>query len=115
MWLRVRGSVAGGWFPQRHCCRPGAVAVRDRARPARARTAPSIPVSPDREGWFLFNASADIRTQFEAFPGLHPGEGRVTPLQAVLLTDAEIDHTLGLLLLREGRGIRLHATPATHT
>jgi pyrroloquinoline quinone biosynthesis protein B len=45
---------------------------------------------------------------------MHPGDGRVTPLEAVLLTDAEIDHTLGLLLLREGRGIQLHATAATH-
>jgi pyrroloquinoline quinone biosynthesis protein B len=30
----------------------------------------------------------------------------------VLLTDAELDHTLGLLLLREGRGLELHATEA---
>jgi pyrroloquinoline quinone biosynthesis protein B len=45
---------------------------------------------------------------------MRPRDGRVTPLEAVLLTDAEIDHTLGLLLLREGRGIQLHATAATH-
>jgi pyrroloquinoline quinone biosynthesis protein B len=32
----------------------------------------------------------------------------------VLLTDAELDHTLGLLLLREGRALELHATPAVH-
>jgi pyrroloquinoline quinone biosynthesis protein B len=31
----------------------------------------------------------------------------------VLLTDAELDHTLGLLLLREGRGITVHATAPT--
>ncbi|WP_308252973.1 hypothetical protein [Pseudonocardia sp. ICBG601] len=31
----------------------------------------------------------------------------------MLLTDAEIDHTLGLVLLREGRGVSLHATAAT--
>jgi pyrroloquinoline quinone biosynthesis protein B len=37
----------------------------------------------------------------------------VVPLQAVLLTDAELDHTLGLLLLREGRSMVLHATEAT--
>jgi len=90
-------------------------AVREGTRPARARTQSSIAVSPDRERWFLFNASPDIRAQFEAFPGLHPGADRTTPLQAVLLTDAEIDHTLGLLLLREGRGIRLHATEATYS
>src|SRR5207344_3360272 len=41
-------------------------------------------------------------------------EGRATPLRAVLLTDAELDHTLGLLLLREARSLELHATPAVH-
>jgi pyrroloquinoline quinone biosynthesis protein B len=114
MWLRVLGSAAGGGYPQWNCGCPTCHAVRDGSRPARARTQSSIAVSPDRRRWFLFNASPDIRTQFEAFPGMHPGDGRATPLQAVLLTDAEIDHTLGLLLLREGRGIQLHATAATH-
>jgi len=114
MWLRVLGSAAGGGYPQWNCSCPTCRAVRDGTRPARARTQSSIAVSPDRERWFLFNASPDLRAQFEAFPGLHPGEDRATPLQAVLLTDAEIDHTLGLLLLREGRGIRLHATEATY-
>ena len=35
-------------------------------------------------------------------------------LQAVLLTDAELDHTLGLLLMREGRGLEVHATESVH-
>jgi pyrroloquinoline quinone biosynthesis protein B len=114
MWLRVLGSAAGGGYPQWNCRCPTCGAVRDGSRPARARTQSSIAASPDGRRWFLFNASPDIRTQFEAFPGMHPGDGRVTPLEAVLLTDGEIDHTLGLLLLREGRGIQLHATAATH-
>jgi pyrroloquinoline quinone biosynthesis protein B len=114
MWLRVLGSAAGGGYPQWNCGCPTCGAVRDGSRPARARTQSSIAASPDRRRWFLFNASPDIRAQFEAFPGMHPGDGRATPLEAVLLTDAEIDHTLGLLLLREGRGIQLHATAATH-
>jgi pyrroloquinoline quinone biosynthesis protein B len=67
-------------------------------------------VSADRHRWFLLNASPDVRTQIEAFPALHPRSGRATPLDAVLLTDAELDHTLGLLLLREGRGVDVHAT-----
>jgi pyrroloquinoline quinone biosynthesis protein B len=33
----------------------------------------------------------------------------------VLLTDAELDHTLGLLLLREARQLTLYATPAVRT
>ncbi len=114
MWLRVLGSAAGGGYPQWNCRCPPCRAIRDGTRPARARTQSSIAVSPDRERWFLLNASPDIRAQFEAFPGLHPGPDRATPLEAVLLTDAELDHTLGLLLLREGRGIRLHTTEATY-
>lgn len=114
MWLRVLGSAAGGGYPQWNCSCPTCRAVREGTRPARARTQSSIAVSPDRERWFVFNASPDIRAQFETFPGLHPGDDRTTPLAAVLLTDAELDHTLGLLLLREGREVRLHATEATY-
>jgi pyrroloquinoline quinone biosynthesis protein B len=78
------------------------------------RTQSSVAVCTDRRSWFLLNASPDVRTQIEAFPALHPHGGRATPLQAVLLTDAELDHTLGLLLLREAGALRLHATPAVH-
>jgi pyrroloquinoline quinone biosynthesis protein B len=50
----------------------------------------------------LFNASPDIRAQLEAFPTLQPGRAiRDTAIRAILLVDAQIDHTTGLLLLRE--------------
>jgi pyrroloquinoline quinone biosynthesis protein B len=116
VWVRVLGSAAGGGFPQWNCACPVCCAVRDGSRPARPRTQSSIAVSPDERRWFLFNASPDIRAQIEGFPPLGPSAdlrgGRKVPLQAVLLTDAELDHTLGLLLLREGRGLELHATEA---
>jgi pyrroloquinoline quinone biosynthesis protein B len=92
--------------------------VRDGSRPARSRTQSSIAVSADYQRWFLFNPSPDIHAQIESFAALHPrggpggGVSRVVPLQAVLLTDAELDHTLGLLLLREGGGLEVHATAA---
>ncbi len=114
MWLRVLGSAAGGGFPQWNCACPGCRAVREGSRPCRPRTQSSVAVSADRRRWFLLNASPDVRTQIESFPAMHPRGDRATPLEAVLLTDAELDHTLGLLLLREGRGIQLHATAATH-
>jgi pyrroloquinoline quinone biosynthesis protein B len=117
MWVRVLGSAAGGGFPQWNCACPGCRAVRDGTRPARPRTQSSIAVSADAGRWFLFNASPDVRAQIESFTPLHPcresegGRGsRSVPLRAVLLTDAELDHTLGLLLLREGHGLELHAT-----
>jgi pyrroloquinoline quinone biosynthesis protein B len=113
MWVRVLGSAAGGGFPQWNCACPSCRAVRDGSRPARPRTQCSVAVSSDHRRWFLLNASPDVRAQLESFPALHPAEGRAVPLQAVLLTDAELDHTLGLLLLREARGLVLYATEAT--
>jgi len=72
-------------------------------------------VSADRRRWYLLNASPDVQRQIEAFPDLHPRAERGTPLDAVLLTDAELDHTLGLLLLREGRGVDVHGTEAVRS
>ncbi|HKT00886.1 MAG TPA: pyrroloquinoline quinone biosynthesis protein PqqB [Rugosimonospora sp.] len=114
MWLRVLGSAAGGGYPQWNCACPNCRAVREGSRPCQPRTQSSIAVSADRLSWFLLNASPDLRTQLEAFPALHPRGRRTTPVSRVLLTDAEIDHTLGLLLLREGPGVELHATAAVY-
>lgn len=114
MHVRVLGSAAGGGFPQWNCTCPPCRAVRTGSRPCVARSQSSIAVSADRDQWFLLNASPDIQAQIEAFPDLHPDDGRVVRLQAVLLTDAELDHTLGLLLMREGRGLTVHATASVH-
>jgi len=114
VWVRVLGSAAGGGFPQWNCTCPPCRAVRTGSRPAVARSQSSIAVSADRQQWFLFNASPDIQSQIESFPDLHPDDGRVIRVQAVLLTDAELDHTLGLLLMREGRGLEVHATESVH-
>lgn len=113
MWVRVLGAGAGGGSPQWNCSCPTCRAVRDGSRPARPRTQSSIAVSVDRDSWFLVNASPDVRAQIEAFAALHPRDDRRTPIRAVLLTDAELDHTMGLLLLREGRGVTVHATAPT--
>jgi pyrroloquinoline quinone biosynthesis protein B len=88
--------------------------VRDGSRPCRSRTQSSVAVSADYQRWFLLNASPDIRAQIESFPALQPGGVRHSPLQAVLLTDAELDHTLGLLLLREAGDLEVHVTAAVH-
>ena len=113
MWVRVLGSAAGGGFPQWNCACPPCRAVRDGSRPARPRTQSSVAVSADRRRWSLLNASPDVRAQLGSCTDLHPDGARGAPLQAVLLTDAELDHTLGLLLLREGGGLVVHATEAT--
>ncbi len=114
VWVRVLGAAAGGGFPQWNCSCPQCRAVRDGSRPCRPRTQSSVAVSADYRRWFLLNASPDIRAQIESFPALHPRGVRDSPLQSVLLTDAELDHTLGLLLLREAGDLAVHATAAVH-
>jgi pyrroloquinoline quinone biosynthesis protein B len=114
VWVRVLGAAAGGGFPQWNCGCPRCRAVRDGSRPCRARTQSSVAVSADYRRWFLLNASPDIRAQIESFPALHPQGVRDSPVQAVLLTDGELDHTLGLLLLRESDDLEIHATEAVY-
>jgi pyrroloquinoline quinone biosynthesis protein B len=48
----------------------------------------------------------------QCLAGRAPGSYRHVPIQAVILTDAELDHTLGLALLREARSLRVYATEA---
>jgi pyrroloquinoline quinone biosynthesis protein B len=50
---------------------------------------------------FLVNPSPDLRQQFEKLEQPRADGVRAPPIAGVLLTDAEIDHTAGLLLLRE--------------
>ena len=111
MWVRILGSAAGGGFPQWNCNCPNCHSVRDGSLPCSPRTQSSIAVSADYRHWFLFNASPDIRSQINASPPLCPQKGvRHTPIQGIVLSDAEMDHTLGLLSLRETHSQRIYAT-----
>ena len=113
MKILVLGSGAGGGFPQWNCnCRLCA-GQRQGELSAHARTQSSIAVSADGQSWVLLNASPDIGTQIRNHPQLHPrdSELRHTPIKAVVLMDAQIDHVTGLLGLREGPCIDLYATP----
>ena len=102
MQIRVLGSAAGGGFPQWNCNCSNCQGVRTGRINALPRTQSSIAVSANWEDWILFNASPDIRAQLEAFPAIQPGRKlRDTAIRAILLVDSQIDHTTGLLLLRE--------------
>jgi pyrroloquinoline quinone biosynthesis protein B len=79
---------------------------------ARARTQESVAVSADGVCWFLLNASPEIRSQVEAFPGLHPQRARHSPVEGILLTNGDLDHCLGLLSLRESHPLVVYATRA---
>ena len=59
----------------------------------------------------LFNASPDILAQLRAFPELQPARAlRDTAIVGVVLIDSQIDHTTGLLMLREGKPLRVYCT-----
>ena len=113
MQIHLLGTAAGGGVPQWNCnC---AVCREARAGTGRvqSRTQSSVALSADGRSWFLLNASPDIRAQIESFPPLQPltGKSRNSPIEGVLLTNADLDHSLGLMLLREGEKLRVHATP----
>lgn len=104
MFIRVLGAAAGGGFPQWNCSCHNCRGVRDGSVTATPRTQSSIAVSSDGDRWVLCNASPDLHRQIGANPPLQPRTGvRDTPISAVLLVDGQIDHTVGLLLLREHR------------
>ena len=113
MKIIVLGSAAGGGFPQWNCNCHNCDGYRKGTVRARPRTQSSIAISGNGADWLLVNAPPDILAQIRATPALQPARAtRDTGIAAVLLMDAQIDHVTGLLMLREGRTLALHCTPA---
>lgn len=113
MRLKILGSAAGGGFPQWNCNYRLSRSVRNGEDGFRPRTQSSLGVSADGKDWVLFNASPDIREQIAATPELQPREDgplRASPIQAVILTNADVDHIAGLLSLRERHRFVIYAT-----
>ncbi len=112
MKIRVLGSAAGGGCPQWNCACRNCRGARDGSVRIEARTQECVAVSAGGEAWFLLNASPEIRAQIESFPALHPRRQRDSPIQGILLTNGDLDHTLGLLCLRESHPLVVYATEA---
>jgi pyrroloquinoline quinone biosynthesis protein B len=111
MHVKVLGSAAGGGFPQWNCACPNCRRVRDGIFPGVSRTQMQLAWEGLPGQWTLLNASPDLRAQIEGTPELRPqGANRSSPIADVVLTGAEVDQTLGLLLLREFHPFRVHAT-----
>jgi pyrroloquinoline quinone biosynthesis protein B len=68
-------------------------------------------VTADGSRFVLINASPDVRLQMERTRELHPRSARGTPVRAIVLTNADVDHVLGLLSLRESEPLVVWATP----
>jgi pyrroloquinoline quinone biosynthesis protein B len=69
-------------------------------------------VSVDGVRWLLVNASPDVRSQVAAFAPLAPAHDAIrgSGIAAVILTNGDIDHTAGLLVLREGGAPPIYGT-----
>ncbi|ORT54872.1 MBL fold metallo-hydrolase [Streptomyces sp. CB03238] len=114
MLLQVLGTAAGGGLPQWNCACPGCAGAR--AHPERRRRHASLALRAGEGCWYVVNATPDLGEQIEAGHELWPGPGpRDTPLAGVVLTDAELDHTLGIARLREADGFEILATPPVRT
>lgn len=113
MQVEILGTAAGGGFPQWNCACPNCRSLRTGTLRGRSRTQLQVAISCDSRSWYLLNASPDLRTQIEVTPFLHPrGTGRHSPISGVLLTSADLDQSLGLLLLRELQPLQILATPS---
>ena len=111
MQVKILGSAAGGAFPQWNCACENCSAVRAGTLHGKPRTQTQLALSEDGRSWFLLGASPDLRAQIEATPELHPRQGmRQSPIAGIALANADIDHVLGLLLLRELQPLRVHTT-----
>ena len=104
------GTAAGGGFPQWNCWCPSCRVARAEPRRAIPRSQSSAAVSTDGRRWFLLNASPDVREQLARIPTATPEGPRHVPVEGIVVTDAELDHTVGIVLLREARQLQLCAT-----
>lgn len=113
MKIKVLGSGAGGGLPQWNCNAANSKDARDGHEHVKPRSQSSIAVSANEKDWVLLNASPDIRQQIFDTPELHPhndGPVRNSPIQAVILTNGDVDHITGLLCLREGHPFNIYAS-----
>jgi pyrroloquinoline quinone biosynthesis protein B len=109
--IRILGSAAGGGVPQWNCNCPNCRSARTGGN---FLSQSSAAVSLDGKNWLLLNAAPDLVFQFASCPPLSPhGKNlRGSAVQAVILTDGEMDHVIGLLSLREQKSLRLVCTRA---
>jgi pyrroloquinoline quinone biosynthesis protein B len=111
MQVEILGTAAGGGFPQWNCACRNCRSLRRGTFSGKARTQSQVAIRNDRASWFLLNASPDLRAQIEASSFLHPeGKVRHSPISGVVLTSADLDQSLGLLLLREWQPLQIFAT-----
>ncbi|MGH3973423.1 MAG: pyrroloquinoline quinone biosynthesis protein PqqB [Pseudonocardiaceae bacterium] len=116
MLVRILGSAAGGGVPQWNCGCPVCAAARSGLYSVSRRRSSTIAVGDGAGEWFLGNAGSELDAALRECSALWPGpDDSTAPIHGVLLTDAELDHTLGLLSLRQASELHVYATAAVQT
>jgi pyrroloquinoline quinone biosynthesis protein B len=113
MNFKLLGTAAGGGFPQWNCACTLCDLCRNFPDVVRPRLQLQAAFSTDAERWYLINASPDLRFQIESNRELQPKAvhgKRNTSIQGIILTSADLDQVLGLLLLREFQPLTVYAT-----
>lgn len=113
MHIKVLGAAAGGGFPQWNCNGTHSSAARTGKNGYQPRTQSSLAVSSNGTDWILFNASPDLRQQINDNKELWPaadGPLRNSPIKAVVLTNADVDHIAGLINLREMQAYKIYGS-----
>lgn len=114
MIIKILGAAAGGGFPQWNCNGHNSASARAGNPGFTPRTQSSIAVSSDGIRWVLFNASPDLRSQIAANKELWPatiGPSRNSPIRAAVVTNADVDHIIGLINLREAQAFSIYGSP----
>jgi len=106
----ILGAAAGGGLPQWNCGCLNCAVARDPGSALSPQSQSSLAVSLDGESWAVFNASPDIRQQIQANRLLQPRRLRHSPIKSIVLTNGDIDHLAGLLVLREKQAFTVFST-----
>jgi pyrroloquinoline quinone biosynthesis protein B len=114
MLVKILGSAAGGGFPQWNCACTNCRSLRAGTFQGKSRTQTQLAISSDSKRWFLLGASPDLRAQIEFTPELHPHapehDTRHSPISGAVFLNADVDHVLGLLLMRELQPLNAYAS-----
>lgn len=109
--IKLLGTSAGGGLPQWNCNCINCKNARIGTIPSRTQS--SIAVTRDNKSWVLINTSPDIRYQINMNPDIYLKDEcsiRENRFQSIILLDGQLDHTLGLLNIREGFSLNIFCT-----
>jgi len=107
-YIKILGTSAGGGLPQWNCFCKYCKLARNGSIPKRKQSSIAL---VNKKEYTLVNASPDISDQIIYFD---QPDIRKNPMKNIILTDAQLDHTLGLLQIREGDSLSIFGTSIVH-